>query len=138
MTRLVSILLSFLVAATANAYDGLPKEQVSAFFKELASGKTASAVDNLYASNPLMSQKPQQLTMLKQQLGSVSALYGSFLGTENIHTEELSSSLVRIVEVEKHENHPIVWEFYFYKPKDKWIISQGMFLDQFTMVGAKK
>jgi len=138
MKKLGFLISALLVASTVQAYEGNPESQVSEFFKELKAGKFSESIDNLYSSNPLMSQKQQQLTMLKQQLSSIPALYGSFISNENISTEELSPSLVRIVEVAKHESHPVVWEFYFYKPKDKWIISQGMFVDQFQTVGAKK
>ena len=137
MTRLVSLISMVLVSLSANAYEGSPSEQVSQFFTELKAGKNSAAIDNLYSSNPLMSQKAQQLTMLKQKIGAIAPLYGSLSGSENIHTEQLSPSLVRIVELAKHESHPIVWEFYFYKPKGKWIISHGVFNDQFQSVGAK-
>ncbi len=65
-----------------------------------------------------MGQKTQQLTLLKQQLGTVATLYGTFIGSENIPIEALSSLLVRIVQVAKHEFHPILWALYFYKPRD--------------------
>lgn len=138
MTRLVLFVSAVFVSLFANAYEGSPSEQVTQFFAELKVGKNSEAIDNLYSSNPLMSQKPQQLTMLKQQIGVIAPLYGSLTSSENIHTEQLSPSLVRIVELAKHENHPVVWEFYFYKPKGKWIISHGVFNDQFQSVDAKK
>ena len=138
MKRLTSLISALFLASSVQAYDGSPENQVTSFFKDLGAGKHSVAIDKLYSSNPLMSQKAQQLTLLKQQLGSISALYGNFIGNENMSSEELSPSVVRIVEVAKHENHPIIWEFYFYKPKDKWMISQGMFVDQFQTVGTKK
>jgi hypothetical protein len=138
MTKLVLIISAVFVSLSANAYEGSPSEQVAQFFIELKVGKSSEAIDNLYSSNPLMSQKPQQLTMFKQQIGAIAPLYGSLSGSENIHTEQLSPSLIRIVELAKHENHPVVWEFYFYKPEDEWIISHGVFNDQFELVGAKK
>lgn len=138
MKRLFTLIPAILLASSVQAYEGSPRNQVSSFFKDLKAGDYSEAIDKLYSSNPLMSQKSQQLTMLKQQLGSISALYGSFINNENMNIEELSSSVIRIVEVAKHEHHPIIWEFYFYKPKDKWIISQGLFVDQFQTVGNKK
>ena len=138
MKKFVFVLMALLISTSVQAYDGSPKQQISSFFKDLMAGKQSEAIDSLYSSNPLMNQKTQQLTLLKQQFGSIAALYGRLIGTENMQVEELSPSIVRIVEVAKHENHPIVWEFYFYKPNDKWIISQGMFVDQFQTVGTKK
>ena len=138
MARLVFLISVMFTSIYGYAYEGSPSEQVAQFFTELRAGKNSQAIDNLYSSNSLMSQKPQQLTMLKQQIGSIAPLYGSLSGSENIHTEQLSPSLVRIVELAKHNNHPIVWEFYFYKPNGKWIISQGTFNDQFQSIGATK
>jgi hypothetical protein len=62
--------------------------------------------------------------LLKQQVGVINQPYGKLLGTENLHTEQLSQSLFRIVELAKHEHHPVIWEFYFCKSKENWIISQ--------------
>jgi len=138
MIRLITILAGLFIASSVHAYDGNPNEQVASFFNDYIAGKQSVAIDSLYSSNPLSAQKVQQLTLLKQQVGSVQLLYGSTLGTENIHSEIISPSIVRIVELAKHEHHPILWEFYFYKPKDKWFISQVMFVDQFQLVGAKK
>lgn len=134
---LLTVILTTL-SSVSLAYEGVPARQVEMFFSELSEGKVNEAIDHLYSSNPAMQQKIQALTVLKQQLASLPPLYGNLIGTENISQEELSPSLVRIVQVAKHEIHPIVWEFYFYKPKDKWIISQAMFVDQFQVVGAKR
>ncbi|MDC5838867.1 hypothetical protein [Vibrio europaeus] len=138
MKKLMAGLVLLFCAGTASAYEGQPKEQVDKFFKELSSAQSTQAIDKLFSNNPTISANKQQLTLLKQQFGVVLAMYGSIIGVENIHYEELSPSLVRIVEVAKHENHPVTWEFYFYKPKDIWMISQGMFVDQFQVIGTKK
>lgn len=138
MTRFIVFATSVIFSISAHAFEGTPTQQVAEFFSTVKEGKNVEAVDGLYSSNPLLGQKPQQLAMLKQQIGTVASLYGSLSGTENIHTEQLSSSLVRIVELAKHEHHPVVWEFYFYKPKDEWVLSQGVFNDQFQSIAAKK
>lgn len=138
MKYLLTTLIVIMLTPLSYAYEGAPSKQVEMFFSELSVGKTNEAIDNLYASNPAMQQKIQALTVLKQQLASLTPLYGNMLGNEKLSHEELSPSLVRIVQMAKHELHPVVWEFYFYKPKNKWIISQAMFVDQFQVVGAKK
>ena len=137
MKKLLLLTIVALVSLSAKGYEGSPSEQVSQFFTELKAGENSKAIDNLYSSNPLMSQKPQQLTLLKQQLGVIEPLLGSFFGSENIHTEQLSPSLIRIVQLAKHESHPVIWEFYFYRAKDKWVISHGVFNDQFQFIEAK-
>jgi hypothetical protein len=136
--RLLALITFMTFSSLSLSYEGSPTEQVNLFFSDLSAGKVNESIDGLYASNPLMQQKIQALTMLKQQLGSVGALYGDIIGNENISTEKLSPSITRIVQAAKHDAHPVIWEFYFYKPKGKWIISQAMFVDQFQTVGAKQ
>ena len=136
MRPLLPVLL-LLISAKALAYEGVPAEQVKSFFKDLPVN-TDKAIDNLYASNAAISQKVQALTMMKSQMPQVSALYGEFLGYEVISTEKISPSLVRISVLEKRNLHAITWEFYFYKPRAKWMISQAMFFDQFQNVGTKQ
>jgi hypothetical protein len=138
MRRLIVVITILAIPSAAFTYKGTPKNQVALFFKDIAAGKSTEAIDNLYSSNPAFSQKQQQLTLLKQQLATVTTLYGTFIGSEKIHYEELSPSLIRIVQVAKHEIHPILWEFYFYKPRNNWMISQGKFVDQFQVVGTNK
>lgn len=138
MSRLFKVLVLATLSSVSYGYDGPPAKQVESFFAEVSAGKVNESIDNLYASNPAMQQKAQALILMKQQLASLAPLYGKIIGTENISNEEISPSIVRIVEVVKHDLHPVIWEFYFYKPTDKWIISQAMFVDQFQAVGAKK
>jgi len=138
MKRISTLVLSVALAATSHAYEGNPSEQVSGFFRDMIAGDSNKAIESLYSSNPMMLQQPQQLVLMKQQVSNIAPLYGKILGSENIHKEELSPSVTRIVNVAKHENHPVVWEFYFYKPKDKWVISQAVFVDQFQTLDAKK
>ena len=132
MRNFVLLLAIVLLGNNAFAYDGNPEDQVNQFFAELAKGRTHEAVENLYSSNPAMGQKMQQLTMLQQQVGMLTTLYGPFVGIELYTIEKVSDSIERLVVIQKYELHPVIWEFYYYKPKDKWIVSQGTFNDQFN------
>lgn len=131
MKRLIVLSVMFLMSSTSFAYEGTPEMQIENFFIDLSTGKVNEAIDNLYSSNPLMNQKIQQLTLLKQQVGMISTLFGKHIGVEEYSNELVTPSIKKIVKVEKFENHPVVWEFFFYKPNDKWIISKGTFNDQF-------
>jgi len=138
MKNLFLAMVSFVFCTSAFAYDGLPKDQVAAFFRDSAAGKQSAAIDNLYASNPVITQTTQQITLLKQQVASLPTRYGNLIGNETLYYEELSPSLIRIVQLAKHESHPVVWEFYFYKPKDALVVSQSTFGVQFQFTGSKK
>jgi len=138
MKYLTSILILLFINTTIHAYDGLPNEQVESFFKDISSGKTSEAIDNLYSNNPSIKSKTQAITMIKQQLISINTLFGKYIGNENIHNEQLSASLTRIVQISKHELHPVTWIFYFYKAKDKWIVSAASFNDRFQSINSTK
>lgn len=134
---IISVTLT-LICTMSYAYEGTPSDQVKSFFSDFSKGKSNEAIDGLYSSNPAMQQKLQALAALKQQMAMVSGLYGPFIGVEMVHNEQLSPSLARLVYIAKHELHPISWEFYFYKPNDKWIISQAVFGDQFQNLDSRK
>lgn len=137
MKKLILLFALSVIASVSQAYEGTPAKQVSLFFTEVAEGKISQAIDHLYVSNPIVMQRAQELTLLKQQLGNIEPLYGAFLGTEAVHFEQLSDSLVRIVQIVKYEQQPVTWEFYFYKPKQAWIVSQALFTDQFQVLDLK-
>ncbi|WOT03960.1 hypothetical protein [Shewanella youngdeokensis] len=138
MKNLITGIALCCLSFSSTAYEGSPKSQVAAYFSDLVAGKYSTAIDSLYSSNPLMASKAQQLTLLKQQVSSVPALYGKLHGYETLSHEELSPSLVRIVTIAKHQNHPVNWEFYFYKINSTWVVSHGTFGDQFQYIGKKK
>lgn len=137
MKKAVLLILLLLLPTNSFAYEGSPEEQVASFFKDLSAGKSGEAIDNLYSSNPAFEQKKQQLIMLKQQIPMIDTLFGKSIGQESYVVEHPSPSITRIVKIDKHELHPMVWEFYFYKPHDKWIVSQGVFNDQFGFLTKK-
>ncbi len=138
MIKIFVFLVLSICSTVALSYEGEPLEQVKSFFSDYSKGKYSEAIDMLFSSNPMISQKPQELTMLKQQVSTIEVLYGKYMGTENIHYEEITPSLVRIVQLAKHEKHPVVWEFFYYRPKKEWIISQGIFVDSFQVIGKAK
>lgn len=138
MKKLVFVIITLLISTVAHSYEGTPEEQVKSFLKSTISGDPNVAIDSLFASNPVVAQKVQQLALLKQQVNTVNTLYGRPFAHENVVVEKISPSVTRIVEIVKHELQPIVWEFYFYKPKNKWIISQALFADQFQFLDKKQ
>ncbi|MFT6908612.1 MAG: hypothetical protein ACJAS1_005315 [Oleiphilaceae bacterium] len=137
MKNLFIGIIAIILSNGVFAYDGSPKENVKDFFKDF-SKNSDTAIDNLYSSNPLMQQKIQALTVMKTQTKSLSNFYGKFIGYELITEEKISPSLTRISAIGKYTNHPVTWEFYFYKPNKKWMTSQAVVVDQFQNIGSKK
>jgi len=135
------IFLAILLFCPISAYaadDGLPKAMVETFLNEVQQGHIGSAYDQLFVGSSIPTDKPQAVTLLKQQTQTALGLYGKVLGRELIHEERFGTSIVRYVYVLKSEKGPTIWEFYFYKPKSDWFLANIVFNDQFNLLGARK
>jgi hypothetical protein len=136
MKRLV---LAFALAfASAASFAQTPSESADAFLKQVATPKSDAALDSLFVGSGMAELKPQAITTLKGQIKMAMALYGTPLGLEKVQEEDISPSVKRLVYIQKFENLPVAWEFYFYKPKDTWIINTLTFKDQIaSIVGSR-
>ena len=137
MRNILLVLIMTIPSFNTFAYEGLPREQIKKFFKDVGKGQANEAIDRLYSENPVLSANEAGKAVIKQQTASAPAIFGAFLGHENVHVDKLSDSVVRYVEIAKYANHPITWEFYFYKPKDKWFVVQCGFIDRFQIIDSK-
>jgi hypothetical protein len=88
----------------------------------------------LFKGSGLFESKPQEILTVKSQTKMAMGLYGTPIGLEKVREENFSPSLKRLVYIQKYETHPVAWEFYFYKAKDKWVINTLNFKDQITSI----
>lgn len=58
--------------------------------------------------------------------------FGKSLGVEFIRTEEVGTSLVRHVFIEKFERHALRWQLSFYKPSDVWVVNSVYWDDKIS------
>jgi hypothetical protein len=134
-----TLLSLFLLGASTLAYAQTPSNDAEHFLRKVTTQDSDAAFDQLFAGSGFAESKPQDLVTLKSQTKMAMGLYGTPLGLEKIWEEDLSPSLKRLVYLQKFEKYPVVWEFYFYKPKDRWVINTLKFQDQVSpLVGAKK
>jgi len=115
-----------------------PQQIVEKFLSGIQKGKISESYDELFKGSNILTAKPQAVTTLKHQTKTGLPLYGKVLGFEKIHNEQLSKSLARLVYVLKVERHPTIWQFYFYKPYDQWVLINVKFNDQYDLLGALK
>ena len=113
-------------------------ELPSKFMATLEEGNGEQAVQEYFATNPLILQKVQEIEYLKTQVGTAIKLFGPVLGVEQAIVDELSTSLKRFVYISKHEYHVLAWEFYIYKPRDAWIASNMTFNDSYELIQSRK
>ena len=109
-----------------------------AFLTQLGKGESDAAIDALFAGSGMAELKPQALTAMKSQVKVSLGVYGKATGFERISDVDFSPSLKRMTYLHKFEQYPVIWEMYFYKHKDKWVVNQIMFNDQpAVMLGAR-
>lgn len=126
----ILLLLTF----SAQAASSLPKEKIDQFFDAMMSGRVSNAYDQLFIGSSIPKDKPQAVTMLKQQTKNGLPIFGKLLAYEYISEEKFGTSVIRYIYVLKSEKAPTTWEFFFYKPKDKWFLVNVIFNDQFTFM----
>jgi len=125
-------LLPILSAVTAAfADDGNPRQRAEQFLAALSAGATDKAYDQLFAGSPVAAESTR-IDALKRQTGANLPVYGKALGYDLVLEKTFGTSVVRLLYVLKMEKHPIVWEFFFYRPKDKWFLANVGLNDEFN------
>lgn len=121
----------------ASAAGDDPKQRSATFFRLLIEGQTNQAYDGLFAGAGTIGVQAPAIDAVKSQTTAQLPIYGKPIDSEFISEEKFGTSVVRLVYVLKMERHPVVWEFYFYRPHDDWVLSQVVFDDRFRVLGPK-
>lgn len=136
--KIILIVFLLITPVLSHADESDPAAKASAFLKMVQEGKTSEAYDQLFVGSSIPVSKPQAVKMLKVQTDNGLLLHGDIIGFEKVREEEFGTSVVRLVYISKAERSPIIWEFYFYKPKSDWFLANIMFNDQFQLLEAKQ
>ena len=130
------IALSFtLLAGAVYAEKGAaPRERAEASLARVGKGEIVPAYDDLFAGSPVLSAKPQALDAMKRQTEAGLPLYGKPIGFELQNEKKFGASIVRLTYIQRLEQHPLVWRFWFYKPTDTWFVDYVTFNDQFNFL----
>jgi hypothetical protein len=105
------------------ALAGSPKNQAEAFLLSMQSGDIEKAFADLLIESPLVSQSPEKVSNLKAQTKTALTLYGKIKGYDFVSEATLGFSVVKLTYVQKMDSVALVWNFFFYLPKDKWYLS---------------
>jgi hypothetical protein len=105
-----------------------PLELTETFLEAVGKGDVDKALDALPkgAGWALQQQKPD---VLRGQIKTGIGLFGAYLGIERVREEHYTPSIARLVYLMKFEQHYLVWNVVYYKPKDRWEMSYLGFLD---------
>ncbi len=63
------------------------------------------------------------LANLRQQKPVMDRRFGKTVGIEFISEQSIGKSLIKITYIQKFQQHAMRWMFYYYKPKDTWVMS---------------
>lgn len=121
-------LLSLLLSFSAYSSDLKSKDDVKNFVKAtqslVAAGDVLKALEGLkpYVIIP-ESEFQVSLEQYKMQRPMMDQRFGKTIGAEVVNFKELGESLMMATFVQKFEKHVMRWRFYFYKPKEKWVLN---------------
>lgn len=63
------------------------------------------------------------LDSLRMQLPVIEQRFGKTVGMEFSQIQEVGDSLMLVMYIQKFEKHMMRWKFYFYKPRDGWVLN---------------
>lgn len=140
--RLIFIILSIFLSVNANAAELKSKDDIRNFTQsvmtQVAKGKMQ---EGLKLIKPYLIIPESEFNVMAEQLKMQEPLmkqrFGNTIGVEFVKEEEAGNSLLRIIYIQKFEKHIMRWRFYFYKPRDSWVLNtfftddklQLMFID---------
>jgi len=106
-----------------------PDDTIVRFFKALDSGAFEEGYKLLFEGSGLEKEKPQSVQAAIAQTSAAFSLYGKILAWEKVDEQAFGTSLrkIRYLMITKV---PVAWVFYFWKPKDQWVLAHVRFNDQ--------
>ena len=129
MKILILLFAAFLAISSTHAADLSPRQRADQFFSRLMQGDVDKAYADLFVGS--MNEDSSKLEQAKRQIAENLSKYGKQLGYELVIEKPFGASVVRLVYILKMEKHPIVWEFFFYHPKDIWFLANFDVNDEF-------
>ena len=126
-TALVAgLLLAVPTSAAAADYQVL----IDRFFVSLRAGKSAEAVDALYATNAWMSAASDQVVTVKNQFASLAKLIGELRSLEKVQERKVGTRFVHVTYMVIYDRQPVRFEFQFFRPEGEWKILGFSFDDK--------
>lgn len=84
----------------------------------------SEAFKHIRRLSPLPSSEMDDMEELtKKQLQALLPRFGKIIGHEYVSSRKIGTSVTECIYITKCENHLLRWRFYFYKPKDKWVLN---------------
>jgi hypothetical protein len=142
IVKIAQCVLSFLIC-TFSVGDVLaegiePKKLAEQFLEGLAKGDIRIAYSKLFQESEIIKVRGEEITKLRQQTEMALPVFGNMAGYDKICETAFGKALVRLVYITRMERHPVIWEFFFYKPKAEWMVASVNFNDQFLRLNCDR
>jgi hypothetical protein len=134
MMRLFIVLVLALLPGLALA-QAAPRAQAENFFAVLQRGQVGPAYARLFEGSNIGGDQAQAI---RRSTEATLAPLGRMLGYELVREEAFGSSLTRLVYLLKSERHLTLWEFYFYRPGNRWFLAEVNLSEKFRDIGPRK
>lgn len=137
--RILLAVLLLAISMTSFA-DTLPnksaaKDLAASVMEKVAKGEMDQGLELL---RPYLAIPSPEFDVMKNQLAlqapMIKQRFGETLSFEYIGAEDVGESIMLIVYIQKFEKYAMRWKFYFYNPKDGWIINQFNTDDQIQLL----
>jgi hypothetical protein len=133
MKHFLVALALFVACSTAAAQS--PRAQTETFLSGLQKAQPAAAYAKLFEGSNI---GPAQGENLRRQTEATLAPLGRVLGYDLLREEQFGQSLTRLVYLVKLERHPALWEFYYYRPGNRWFLAEVNFSQKFDALAPKR
>ena len=137
MVFIVSVFLSFSSFAHADILNdkAAAKQLAAQVMDHIGKGETEKG---LMLTKPYIIIPEHEfegmLNTLRLQAPMIEQRFGKTLGSELAAIEEVGESLMLVMYIQKFEKHLMQWKFYFYKPKDHWVLNTFSTDDKIQMM----
>jgi hypothetical protein len=133
MKHVLAALALFVACSTAAAQS--PRQQAESFLGGLQKGQAAAVYPKLFEGSNIPSVQAQSL--MRQTQTTLSPL-GRVLGYDLVREEQFGQSLIRLVYLMRLERHVTIWEFYYYRPANRWFLAEVNFSHKFDALTPKR
>jgi hypothetical protein len=133
MKHILAALALFIACSSAAAQS--PRAQAEGFLGALQKSQVAPAYAKLFEGSNI---GPDQAQNLARQTEATLATLGRVLGYDMVREEQFTASFTRVVYLLRLERHPTVWEFYFYRPGNRWFVAEVNFSRKFDALAPKR
>ncbi|MGY0505387.1 hypothetical protein [Luteimonas sp. e5] len=123
------VIAAVLALVSTSAFCQNPATDAEALLKAIQDGNAAESIESVFEGTVIQRRNPASIQSVKGQVENLFKAYGTPRGYEKACEKDLSPSYKRLVYLQKFDDLPIAWQFYYYKPGNEWTLTNLRFND---------